>query len=120
MSRSLRLLLFSISLLLGLGLGLVYGWVIRPVQYVDTAPSSLRADYRTDYVLMVAEAYQAEGDIDLAAQRLAQLGPATPAAIVDEAVAYANRQGFAASDMELLSRLARDLNAAPVPATASP
>jgi len=120
MPQLLRTLRFWIGLAIGLAGGLLYGWVLHPAAAPTAAPAALRQDYRTDYVLMVAEAYQAEADIDLAAQRLAQLGPATPAAIVDEAVAYANRQGFAASDMELLSRLARDLNAAPAPATASP
>ena len=117
---SLRSPLLYVGVVLGLAGGLLYGWVLHPAAPPTAAPAALRQDYRTDYVLMVAEAYQAERDIDLAAQRLAQLGPATPAAIVDEAVAYANRQGFAAGDMELLSRLARDLNAAPAPATASP
>jgi hypothetical protein len=117
---SLRSPLLYVGLALGLAGGLLYGWVLHPAAAPTAAPASLRQDYRTDYVLMVAEAYQSEGDIDLAAQRLAQLGPATGAAIVDDAVAYANRQGFAASDMELLSQLARDLNAAPAAATASP
>ena len=34
-----------------------YGWVVNPVEYIDIAPESPRVDYKTDYVLMTAEAY---------------------------------------------------------------
>ena len=57
-----------IALALGITLGLVYGWVINPVQYTDVTPDALRIDYRTDYVLMVAEAYRAEQDPALAGE----------------------------------------------------
>jgi hypothetical protein len=107
MSRSLRLLLFSISLLLGLGLGLVYGWVIRPVQYVDTAPSSLRADYRTDYVLMVAEAFALSRNPAQARVRLAALGPKSPDVIAAEAVTFAVQHSFPPSDIVSLEKLRR-------------
>ena len=59
---SSRWILFIIAILAGAGLGLLYGWVINPVDYVDTAPDTLRIDYKTDFVLMVAEAYQGESD----------------------------------------------------------
>jgi hypothetical protein len=36
--------------------GLLYGWMVNPVRYVNTTPDTLRADYQLDYVLMVAEA----------------------------------------------------------------
>ncbi len=62
--------------------GLLYGWVIDPVDFVDLTPDTLRADYRADYILMVAEAYQSENDLDLAARRLAIFGSDPPAEIV--------------------------------------
>ncbi|UCF61533.1 MAG: hypothetical protein JSV37_02300, partial [Anaerolineaceae bacterium] len=68
----------TVGLIIGLVVGLIYGWVLRPVEYVDTAPDTLREDYRTDYVLMVAEAYAGDGDLDLAQIRLATLGPQPP------------------------------------------
>jgi hypothetical protein len=48
--------------------------VDRPVEYVDTTPIRC-GGFRTDYVLMVAEAYAGEQDLDLARFRLAALGP---------------------------------------------
>ena len=46
---------------LGIGLGLLYGWVIDPADFFDLTPDTLRADYKADYVLMTAEAYRATG-----------------------------------------------------------
>jgi hypothetical protein len=84
-----RWLLFFITIAVGAAGGLYYGWVINPVQYVDTYPSSLRADYKADYVLMVAEAYQAERDLFLSMRRLSVLGDATPEESVNKALLFA-------------------------------
>ena len=101
-----RLLSILIALVLGITFGLVYGWVINPVQYTDITPDALRSDYRTDYVLMVAEAYQAEQDPALAARRLAVLGSDPPAIIVGEAYNYAQQVSYPADDLELIQELA--------------
>jgi hypothetical protein len=73
-----RWLRFILAIVTGIGLGLLVGWLISPVKYVNTTPDSLGGDYKTDYVLMVAEVYQAEGNLTLAAQRLALLGKQPP------------------------------------------
>jgi hypothetical protein len=104
-----RWFLFLLMLSIGAALGLVYGWVLNPVKFVDTPPASLRVDYRTDYVLMVAEAYQAEGDLDLAARRLALLGDRPPAEMVQEAMVWGSQAPYPEGDMALLTRLASDL-----------
>lgn len=101
------------GLVIGLAVGLIYGWVLRPVEYVDTAPDTLREDYRTDYVLMVAEAYAGDGDLDLAQIRLAALGPQPPIDIVVEAIDYAVTQEFSRPDLETLNRLAIHLRSIP-------
>lgn len=98
----LRLLL---GLALGLAAGLAYGWLINPVEFVDTTPNSLRRDYRADYVLMVAEAYGHEEDLPRAQRRLAALGPQPPVSIVESAVAYARDRQFAGPDLERLEGL---------------
>src|SRR5512143_844997 len=81
-----RWLLFALSIVVGVGLGLLYGWVISPVQYVDTTPSTLRADFKADYTLMVAETYESDQNVEQAARRLANLGSQPPAQIVAEAI----------------------------------
>lgn len=94
-------------------LGLLYGWIIRPVEYVDTAPASLRQDYRSDYILMIAEAYSAEGDLELARVRLASLGPQPPINFVIAAIDYGVEAGFNQNDLQTLNRLAVDLRSMP-------
>lgn len=79
MSRWLQTLLIA---LLGLAAGLFYGWRIAPVQYTNTTPNSLDPQYQNEYVLMVAESYQAQNDLDLAAHQLGLLGSAHPAEIL--------------------------------------
>ena len=100
---------FVVSILSGITLGLVYGWVINPVQYVDTSPDTLRADYKTDYVLMVAEAYRAEGDLGQAVRRLAILGSAAPLDLVQQAIVYAGQAGYAPKDVDSMLKLSQGL-----------
>lgn len=96
---------FLILLGIGIALGLVYGWVINPVQYTDVTPDALRVDYRTDYVLMVAEAYRAEQDPALAARRLAVLGSDSPGFLAEEAEAFARQAGYPGEDLALIQEL---------------
>jgi hypothetical protein len=116
-----RWILFFITVALGLGAGLYYGWRIDPVEYVDTTPETLRDDYKTDYVLMVAETYQVEKNLDLAVQRLAALGSQEPGEqrpgqqwpgeIVAAALQYAAtiKPPYAEADLALMRRLSEDL-----------
>ena len=101
-----RWLLFALSILVGVGLGLLYGWVISPVEYVDTSPDSLRADYRADYVLMVAEVYQSEQDTQQAVRRLALLGGSlSPYETAAEALRFAQANQYIPQDIALLQNL---------------
>lgn len=110
-----------IAALVGLALGLVYGWRVNPVQYTDMTPDVLRIDYRVDYVLMVAEAYQTEEDPALAAKRLAVLGSQPPALIAGEAHDYARQSGYPAEDVTTLQELSVALQTwQPIPGTGLP
>jgi hypothetical protein len=100
---------FAVAIVAGIALGLVYGWVINPVQYVETSPDTLRADYKSDYVLMVAEAYRVEGDLALAVRRLAILGNTTPLAMVQQAIVYAGQAGYSPKDVDLMLKLSQGL-----------
>jgi hypothetical protein len=66
------------GLLLGLGLGLLVAWVLAPVKYTDTAPASLRADFKDQYRNLIASSYLATGDLGRAQSRLALLGDSDP------------------------------------------
>lgn len=106
MSRWIR---FLIAIALGAAAGMYYGWVLNPVEYVDTAPDSLRIDYKTDFVLMVAEAYDADEDLSLAVRRLAMLGDRPPMDIVVEALMFAVENDYAQADLTLMQKFADDL-----------
>ncbi len=94
-----------IVVMIGVSLGLLYGWVIDPIEYTDITPNILREDYRADYVLMVAEADQNEQDAESAARRLAIFGSDSPAQIVASTLEYANKNGFSQNEIILLQRL---------------
>ena len=98
-----------IAIAIGTAAGMYYGWVLNPVEYIDTAPDSLRIDYKTDFVLMVAEAYQADQDLGLAVRRLGLLGDRPPMDIVVEAVLFAVENGYAEADLTIMQSLADDL-----------
>lgn len=100
---------FLIAVVFGAAVGLFYGWVLNPVEYVDIAPQSLRMDYKTDYVLMVAEAYQADHDLGLAVRRLARLASSAPTDIVANALSYALQHDYASQDLSLLQSLGENL-----------
>jgi hypothetical protein len=113
-----RWILFLITIALGFAAGLFYGWKINPVNRENTTADSLREDYKADYVLMVAEAYQAEGDLNSAIDRLSALGSQPPAEIVSNAIQFAAtiQPPYAESALVLMRKLADDLRT-PIPAT---
>ncbi|NQS92002.1 MAG: hypothetical protein HQ574_06290 [Chloroflexi bacterium] len=100
-----RWTIFLLVLLLGLGLGLLYGWVINPVSYQDTTLNSLRIDYKTDFTLMVAEVYHQEGDLDWAMNRLTLLEDKSPLDSVENALKFASQAEYTLPDMFLLRDL---------------
>lgn len=100
---------FLIAMLVGIAAGLIYGWVVNPVEYVDIAPASLRDDYKTDYVLMVAEAYQVDEDLGTAVRRLAVLGSSAPTEIVANALNYALQHDYGSQDLTLFQGLGEAL-----------
>jgi hypothetical protein len=117
MSSNVSRLLLGLAI--GLATGLIYGWLVQPVQYIDTAPDTLRQDYRADYVLMVAEAYTRERDLDLAQRRLASLGPQLPVAMVESAILYGVDHEYPRGELETLNQLVTDLRVV-APQTAAP
>jgi len=100
-----RWTLFFLVILLGLGLGLVYGWVINPVSYQDTTLNNLRIDYKTDYTLMVAEVYHQDNDLAWALNRLTLLEDPSPKTSVDNALRFASQADYTLPDMFLLRDL---------------
>lgn len=110
LSRS-TLVKIALGLVLGIAVGLVYGWLIQPVEYVDTTPESLRSDFQVDYVLMVAESYPSQGDMDWVREHLALLGPTAAVDLVGWAEDYARGHEYGAVDIRRISQLESALGA---------
>ncbi len=110
-SRSKRFFWFIIAILVGAVLGMLYGWLVNPVRYVDTAPDMLRADYKADYVLMVAEVYAQDGDLAMALFRLSHWGGETPVQLVQTALLTAGDLGYSEPDLAKIRRLLEALQA---------
>ena len=110
-SNRSRWVFIILALITGIGLGLIYGWVIDPVDFFDLTPDTLRADYKTDYILMTAEAYRIEQDPALAARRLAIFGSQSPSAIATDALNYARANGFSDSDITQIQELVTAMQA---------
>ena len=118
---SKRILRFTLAILTGLALGLVYGWILRPVMTQRAEPSDLRHDYQMDYVLMVAEVYDREGSLTQATNRLHYLGNEPARRYVQRAILAGGQAGFDPFDMGLLNNLDQALDSwIPQPDEAAP
>jgi hypothetical protein len=98
-----------VAVLTGAGLGLWYGWMINPVEYKDTDIAHLYAVYRDEFILMVAEAYAVDGNLDTARARLALLSVPDPANTVADLAEAALSRGASQLDVQALARLAAAL-----------
>jgi hypothetical protein len=104
-----RILGFIVAILLGIAGGLALGWLALPARAASSLPASLRMDYKADTVLMVAEAYASDKDLDLAAKRLSALGDSSPEAVANQAVVWANQAGYTKDDLRRMADLATAL-----------
>lgn len=63
---------FKVLISIGVGviIGLIIGWGILPVKWVDAPPSLLRTDYRSVYLAKVAEDFAVTGDVEMTQRKL--------------------------------------------------
>jgi hypothetical protein len=110
-----------IGLLIGVALGLLYGWVIHPIEHDVTTPNSLQEKYQTDLILMIAEASSTEADLDLARERLIRLGYQDHKDFVENALNFAQAYDFSDQDVQALTNLLNQLSTpTPFPETDVP
>ena len=67
-----------LALLVGLGLGLVYAWLISPMRVTAADPTALRSDFKESYRSAIAASYAATGNLPRAEARLALLRDPDP------------------------------------------
>ena len=91
------------ALLIGVGLGLVYAWVLSPRRIADAQPQALRADFKDQYRSLVAASYAATGNLPRAQARLTLLGDANP---IDALNAQAQRMLASSQTFERADQVA--------------
>jgi hypothetical protein len=69
---------FLLALFAGLGLGLIYAWLISPLPVTNAGPLALHTDFKESYRSAIAASYAATGNLPRAQARLALLGDADP------------------------------------------
>lgn len=103
--RKKRFFFFLLAAIVGALAGIGYGWWLRPQMYRQADLSNLRVDYRTDYVLMTAEIFHHEQDIEEARSRLKALGSDLPDRYASEALLSAGQMGYSPTDLQYLADL---------------
>lgn len=66
----------------GFLLGLMWAWVIQPIQWVNATPEVLRSDLKEDYLRMAIDSFYVNRNQDLAVQHFRALGKNGPEILV--------------------------------------
>lgn len=97
------------GLVLGLVIGLVYSLLISPLEFARIAPQSLGDSYKDSYRVLIAQAYDANGDIGRAQARLALLKDGNPAAVLSAQAQRMLAEGGSPEEARALVSLGDDL-----------
>lgn len=90
----MKLKLFvPLLLIIGLGLGLAYAWLISPVKFTEASPAQVITEYRHTWLVMAAEAYAAEGDWSRTQERITSLNDPNVAQTITQLFNQYNGQG---------------------------
>jgi len=110
--KSRRLLFFFLAILVGVAAGLAFGWTMMPPAAPSDAPiSSLREDFKTDLVLMVAEEFQTALDPMQALNRLDDLDEGDPITLLGASIQYAQTIDYPEADLKLMRDLLNNIDA---------
>jgi len=101
------------GLILGAAIGLAYAWVFQPVEYTNTTPASLRADFKDQYRALIASAYLADGDLVRARARLELLKDDDVYRVLAEQAQHTLAEGNAPQEARALGMLAVALGKPP-------
>ena len=96
----------------GGGAGLAFGWMMMPPAAPTNTPlDSLRADFKTDLVLMVAEDFQTEPNPMQALGQLDRLDEGDPITLLGNSIQYAQAIGYPEEDLNLMRDLLNGIDA---------
>ena len=107
----ITILLAIVGLAGGTALGLWYGWMVDPVEWIDTDIAHLHPFYRDEFILMVGKAYALDGDLGVARARMALLALPDPANTVADLAEQHIAKGSPAQQIRVLAQLASAMGA---------
>ena len=107
------------GLILGVALGLGYAWMINPVEYVDAPPYALRQDFKEQYRVLIALAYQYNGDLERAIYRLEAMQDEDITRTLAMQAQQALADGRPEAETQALGLLAVALGQGPAPVAAA-
>ena len=111
--KTRRFVFFFLAILVGVGAGLAIGWLMMPPAAPRNAPmNSLRADFKTDLVLMVAEDFQTRPDSMRALDQLDKLDESDPITLLGDSIQYSQEIGYPEEDLNIMRNLLKNIDAA--------
>lgn len=103
--------ILAVALVVGLAGGLVYTWVLDPIETYDASPDSLYVEDKLVYLAMIGDLYAQEGDLAEAEARLSELDVEADGAALVALIEGSLDRGGRPEEMRNLARLAGDLGA---------
>ena len=97
--------------MVGIIFGLLVTWVLWPVEFTNADVADLRQSYKDDYLRMISSAYQADGDLAGAQERLSQLGLPNPVQSIDALITRDQATPANAARLNALTSLSRAIAA---------
>ncbi len=111
MRRVILAILATIAVGAGLAGGLVYTWILDPVEEYESAPDSLYIEDKLVYLALIGDLYVYEEDLEQAEARLALLDIEADGAVLADLIEQYLDGGRRPEEVRNLARLARDLGA---------
>lgn len=103
--------LFVAAMAAGLAGGLLYTWILDPIESYESAPDALRMEDKRVYLAIIGDLYAVEGDLSLAEARLAELDVPADGPVLAELIEQYLDSGVRPEVVRNLAHLAQDLGA---------
>jgi hypothetical protein len=105
------LVVLALTMAAGLAGGLLYTWVLDPIESYDTTPDALRAEDKLVYLAIVSDLYADEDDLSRAQARLAELDIEADGLVLAGLIEQYLDSGGRPEEVRNLARLAEALGA---------
>lgn len=109
--RQIAPIILAVAMVVGLAGGLLYTWILDPIEHYDSTPNNLRARDKFVYIAIIGDLYAFEDDLPRAEARLAELGIEANGPVLAGLIEEYLDGGGQADDVRNLARLAEALGA---------